>query len=287
MIFKVSLAQQLEYRIAEAAGQITAAHARAAQSAMKDLAIATYAKAQEMAAQRLHSTRQKYIDNLSFDQAGEGHWMVTLHGDAAYLEEGYGSYDMIKQGLARGPKSKVSKRGYRYVVIPFEHSTKAAGAGHPQHNQPVQIGQPQETTKGSLAQDLKRLKKSFEIPDTYKDVNGNPIYGKVFTVTKNPLSPQWHYKDVLGQHDTANITGKQIHPNLAGLTGIQWEQKLRGGGSRTRTAYMTWRVASENPEVQGKWIHPGFDGARVFPDLEMWAVQQINQRLREIFSGNI
>lgn len=280
MRFKVSLAEQLALRIASAAGQITMARAKAAQQVMRELAEDTHNKAQEMAGQRLNSTRQKYIDNLSFDQVGDNHWALTLNADAAYLEEGYSTFDMIKAGLTRGPKSKMSKKGHRYVSIPFEHAQAPGKSNHPQHDVPVQRGQQSETTKGNLAKDLMRLKQSFGLKGTFKDQNGNPIYGKVFTVTKNPLGPMWNYSDVLGNKDTAIMEGKEIHKNLAGLTGIQYK-----AGSKTKTAYMTWRTASENPESAGKWIHPGFDGAKIFPDLEQWAVQRIGQKLRDIFEG--
>lgn len=284
MRFKVSLADSIHIKIANAAEQLSQAHIRAAQSAMRDLAVETYAKAQEMASQRLNSTRQKYADSLSFDQAGDNHWVITLDGDAKYLEEGYPSFNQIEAGLARGPKSKVSKAGHRYVVIPFEHKQAAAAKGHPMHDVAVQRGQAAETTKGNLAEDLKRLKKIFGIKNPIMGPGGQAVQGKAWSITKNEFGPQWSYSDAAGSQMTAAITGgRPIHKNLQGITGVQFQQKTRGGGERTKTAHMTWRIASENPNAKGKWIHPGFSGAKIFPDLEQWAASQLNMRLREIF----
>lgn len=290
MKFKVSLQDQLAMKLKAAAGGITQAHFAQAKKAMRDLTIQAHEQAIVMAGQRLNSTKQKYIDNLDYDASGDNHWTVTLHGDAAYLEEGFGGFDMIKAGLARGPKSKKSKAGYNYVVIPFEHSEGPARPNHRQHNQPVQIGQANETTKGSLAQDLQRLKKAFgHIDGSGKNKpllnpDGSNFVGKAYTIKQSSLGP-WEYENAFGGQDRTPMEGQPINKNLSGLTAIQWEQKLKGGGSRLRTSYLTWRVASENPMAAGKWQHPGFDGARIFPDLESWCVSQINVKLREIFGS--
>jgi|GEM_PF-4012310 len=284
MKFKVTLGDQLAMKMAAAAGAITTAHMLAAKKAMRDLTIAAHEKAIEMAGQRLNTTKQKYMDNLDYDVSGDNSWTVTLHGDAAYLEEGYGSYDMIKAGLARGPKSKVSKAGYRYVVIPMDHSEKYASPRNPRHLDPVQIGQAGESTKGTLAADLRRLKQVFgHRDDSGKNVpltnsSGDPVMGKAYTIKQTPFGP-WEYTNANGIKKIEAIGGAPINKNLSGLTAIQWKDKA----NRTQTAYLTWRVASENPASQGKWQHPGFDGARIFPDLEQWAVNTIGVKLREIF----
>lgn len=254
----------------------------AAREAISEISTQAYAKANEMAADRLKSTRQKYIDHLKFEQVGPAHWTITLESGASYLEDGYPGFDQIKAGLARGPKSRMGKTGYRYVRIPFEHSEGPARTGHPSSSTLVQKGQVNETTKGSMSQDLKRLNRIFGGKDTVSTAQG-PVIGKAWTITKSSTGPQWTFKDALGRQQTTTVEG--IHPNLSGVTKIQWEQKVRGGGSRVRSAYLSWRTASENPSTRtpGTWLHPGFKGAKIFPDLEKWIFDTFKARMEELF----
>lgn len=253
----------------------------AARDAISEISSQAYAKANEMASDRLKSTRLKYIDHLKFEQVGPTHWTISLEEGAAYLENGYPSFDQIKAGLARGAKSKISKSGYRYVRVPFEHSEGPAKASHPSNSIPVQRGQVNETTKGNMANDLKRLQRIFGGKETVSTAQG-PVIGKAWSITKSTTGPQWTFKDALGRQQTTTIEG--VHPNLSGVTKVQWEQKLRGGGSRIRSAYLSWRTASENPNrTPGTWIHPGFQGAKIFPDLEKWVTDTFKARMEELF----
>lgn len=257
----------------------------AAREAISEISSQAYAKANEMASDRLKTTRLKYIDHLKFEQVGPAHWTITLEEGAAYLENGYSSFDQIKAGLARGPKSRISKKGYRYVRVPFEHSEGPGKTSHPMNPVPVQRGQVNETTKGNMAKDLSRLQKIFGGKETVSTAQG-PVIGKAWSITKSPNGPQWTFKDALGRQQTSTIEG--VHPNLSGVTKIQWEQKLRGGGTRTRSAYLSWRTASEDPgRTPGTWIHPGFSGAKIFPDLEKWISDTFKARMEELFGqGN-
>lgn len=295
MNFKISLSQQIKQNIQTAATEITRAHLNAAQAFMRDLAQMTYAKAQEMASQKLHSTRQQYVDNLSFDQVDQNSWVITLDKNAAHIEEGYSSFDMLKAGLASGKNAKISKEGHKYINIPLEHKQGPAAAKHPLHSVPVQRGQIHETTKGDLAKDLKRLRGAFGVDQagTLTHPGGAPVIGQVWKMNRDAFSPTWTMKNAFGDERSTQITGgKLIHKNLIGLTGIQYK-----AGRGVKTAYLTWRTASEKTLAgwvegkgkkgqmrQGTWIHPGYSGAKIFPELEKWAIDQLNRELKRIFS---
>lgn len=74
-----------------------------------------------LADQQLHTTKQKYIGAISIKGTGidtsvvlsETEWIV------ARIENGFPSFDM-KPGMLKGPKSKVSKNGIRYNIIPIK-----------------------------------------------------------------------------------------------------------------------------------------------------------------------
>jgi hypothetical protein len=272
---------------------------------IKNLAFQAQGQAAKWAATRLYRTRQQYIDSLSVRQVGPGMYAVVLAAEAAHLEEGYTSFDM-KPGLlktgnvhgvnpdqlgdynkaiganANGTKGgiRVSKDGYRYRAIPFDHSASVAAPTHPLHDAVVQKGQDTQQTMGSLAADMKQMIKRTRLNGITKDANGNPIIGKVASVT--PHGGSRNQVKVRMADGTERVTSLgqslggsdiQINPLLSGLTKYQYEERLRNGGTRVRTAYMTFRMVSE--KQQGKWIHPGFDGAKVFPDLQQWAESEM------------
>jgi hypothetical protein len=252
-------------------------------------------KASMWADTRLSRTKQQYQNALSVKQVEPGVWAVILDADAAHLETGYGSFDM-KPGLLHLGKDipgnsniKVSKSGFRYRAIPFDHSQAPANDEHPLHNAVVQKGQEQQTTMGSLADDLKMVLKQTGLNKTSRDANGNPIIGKVATVTPGKGFGDVIVKrfgpgggstktdlDVVGETSIPNI----LDPRLAGLTKYQFQPQ---GSKKVRTAYVTFRIVSE--KQTGKWIHPGIDGARIFPDLAQWAertlVEEIEKYLRD------
>lgn len=293
MNFKVSLQQEVIDNVKYAVGEITKAHMSAAQSFMKDLSYSVYAKAHELAAQKLHTTRQQYSDALYYDDKGGNEIIIGLHASAAHLEKGYDTFDMLKSGLLSGPNVKRSKEGHRYVRVPFENKQAPANPTHPMHNRPVQIGQIGETTRGDLSKDLKRLKRVFGISGQTKLPTGGPAQGPVWTIGRTPGTPVWTMRDMFGDTRSMSITGgKPISKNLVGLTGIQYK-----AGRSVRTGYMTWRTASEKTLQewtqtkkgkagkmrQGTWIHPGFSGAHIFPELERFAKEALSLELRRLF----
>jgi hypothetical protein len=295
MNFKVSLQQRIIDNVKSAAGEITRSHLSAAQDFMKDLSYSVYAKAHEMAAQKLHSTRQQYTDALYYDDRSGLEIVIGLHATAAHLETGYDKFDMLQSGLLNGPNVKTSKEGHRYVRVPFEHSQAPAATGHPMNTRPVQIGQIGETTRGNLAKDLKRLKQVFGISGRVDLPSGAPAQGPVWTVGKTAGTPVWTMRDMFGDTRSASITGgRPISKNLVGLTSIQYK-----AGRSIKTGYMTWRTASEKTLNEwtktkagragkmrkGTWIHPGFSGAHIFPELERFAKEALDRELRRLFQG--
>ena len=142
MKIKGSITENLASLLASEVSDIVQSTNSALNKSLRSLAEATMAKANEMASHKLNTTRQQYIDSLKIEKMGPNIYCVYLEDEAAHLEKGYDAFNMIKAGLARGPKSKMSSRGFRYVVIPFENKKNAApgtpaGDRQIQHTQTV------------------------------------------------------------------------------------------------------------------------------------------------------
>lgn len=274
----------------EVADVVGSANKKLAQG-LRDLAQATMAKANEMASNRLHTTKQQYVDSLKIEKIGPNIYSVSLDDEAKHLETGYDAYNMIAHGLTRGPKSKVSKDGYRYVVVPFQNS-KGAAAGTPagdrqiQHKQTVTergwslgasnnagVAPPQGLHSGaSLSAGIAELEKKSGLG---KNIPG--VTGKVGTWTSHPANMNRAiFTDRYGNQDVVDLDGP-FNPLLNGL--MKFQNKV---GKTTRGSFVTFRVASENPKAKGKWNHPGFQGAKIFPELEDWAMQQLQKLVDEI-----
>lgn len=266
----------------------------AAQQIIADLGQDGLDYAQALASQRLHSTAQKYLSHLKKVQGQEGVWTIILESEAVYLEEGFSGFDQIAAGLAQGPKSQYSsKTGRRYVKIPFEHIQEFAKKGHPQNPVMVQKGSSSPTTKGDLAADLKRLKQIFAPKDTGITrgapapgmKRGDPLTGKIWSITKSPGGPQWEYREFHTDMRKRLELEKQPSPLLSGITKVQFATDK----GTVKSRYLTWRTATDPrmPKMvhdKPNWVHPGFAGIKVFADLEQYLSDELANRINQIFS---
>jgi hypothetical protein len=218
---------------------------------MATLAEQTYEKAMELAGQRLHSTRQEYMNALNFDREGEGPgiFVVSLDPEANHLEDGYDTYQMLPK-LAQGPASKTAKDGHKYTIIPIRQTTV-----------PVN---PNNQKQVDLASRLKDEVKIRQFKTTQAGVSKQT--GKYTTVEKM-------------------VSGNSTHPFLKGVVRVREyksEKEKAGGKPPISSSYFTFRVASEKQNPSEKWVHPGFSGAKIFPDIYNWAEFQLEQLIVEL-----
>lgn len=261
---------------------------------VRDLAAMAEMRARDEADKKLHTTRDRYKKALSMQKIGEDVYSVTLDPSAVDLEEGYPGFNQIDRGLARGPKSKVSKDGHRYVIIPFDQSTTAAKPGSDSHfrsDRVAQASSPNAMDMGSLIKQLKgnvdRARKinngQQESNVGYKGSNwlgtsGKPIYGDMGTLKADPNNRNnMIFVDRKGDQHKLNGSSP-INPNIMGAKIMQVKV-----GKSTKRSIVTFRVASEaHPE---KWNHPGFAGIHVFKDLREWAAGEMAKIVSETLSG--
>ena len=263
---------------------------------MAKVSTQAFEKAKELAAERLHRTKQQYIDSLTVQKVGPNVYVVRLDADAVHLEEGYGRYDM-KPGLlglnsgTNKPGVKTSKKGYKYRVIPFDQSGGAAKKDSPLHNTIMQkdrspdalLGDPgrtgKETKMGDFATQFNALKKRAN--DIAKHVLPQDFKGRAWTIEKDNFNSQKaNVRFGNGQTMKMNM-GQKIHENLFGLTNVRAPKEH--GGKGVRSAYMTFRVVSENPAQAGKWWHPGFQGVHIIPDVQKWTEETFATIAEAIF----
>lgn len=201
-----------------------------AKSQVQVLAASAHSMIVQKATAKLHSTRSTYIDALNIEKIDSSPnneiWAVTLNESAKWIEEGQPKHNMIDY-LVNGPKSKVSKEGHRYNVIPF------------QHNKPnSEMSAAQNKLASYVKTELKRRGLDKVIT---KD--GKPVLGRAATVDLiDRGSPQ---------------SEKTFRPLLQGLTIYQREVKTKSGKTQIKRDIMTFRVASEKQKGTGAWDNPG------------------------------
>lgn len=286
MKFKVSSAEDLGNALKQAMSEFNYAFEGEIDQSMAVVSQQAFEKAKDLAASRLVRTKQQYIDALTLEKLGDSVYAVRLDESAVHLEEGYDRFDMkpgllhLGKELAGGKKNgiRVSKEGYRYRAIAFEHGQAPAADSHPLNKAPVQIGKPNQTTMGNMAGDLKTLIKQAGWKNTAKDASGNAIMGKVGTIKINPLNTMKAIRtDSDGNKHLMDLK-KPLDSRQVGITKFQFQV-----GKQVKSAYMTFRMVSENPSQQSKWWHPGYTGAKILDDVQRWTEEAFGRMVEDIF----
>lgn len=221
------------------------------QAAVHNLANAAYAamiaKVQKMSMDP--KNRQAYLKALKFQDLGDSTWLIYLDGDwPNKLESGYGPYNIkdvllksqkiVEVGSRSGlPWVQKNKKGKKFAHVPFEHKPYSG-----------------EKSAGNLKDDIKNIMvpnrsgSLQSITETFKDLEGKPLSGKVAQA---------------GAHDT--------NPYLSGLTKYQTVSK----SGKVSSIYMTYRTVGEDSKG---WQHPGHKGYQLFKEAE----EYVNTELRNI-----
>lgn len=272
--------------------ELAPAMERLAHEGVRELTIQTHAHIVERVQNRLHSTREKYLENLGYHQVDESTWVVDLTPGAMFIEDGLPpNFDMIKGLLDDSPrpwakgqkptgKTKTAKDGSRYRVIPFEHSkgpTQQAAGGR-------------DLTE-TIMKELKR-RKLPGIGTIESGADGKPKQGFIrgFNIMKAPLKTS----DGPGQGKGpigAVRQGPTGIPLLQGVRIYQRQVKDKQGNDHTKKFVMTFRVVSSKHEGQGRWVHPGLEAKHFFDEAYEWAanewVTKIYPELAERVLGEI
>jgi hypothetical protein len=208
-----------------------------------NLATITHAKVKEMAATELKSSREAFMNSLSFEEVTEGVWMVSVDAKALWVEEGIPSGFDMKPGLLK--EGYPSKKGGKYRIVPFEH-TKA----------PSQMTQPARDIVSKLRTELKKKKIPFKKVEYNAD--GSPRLGRIHSLNL-----------------PSQIPGKG---NTKALKGVSIYQTLTKSGS-VRRDILTFRTVTNGESSSGKWIHPGLEPKKFLDRAGDWALKEWEEKI--------
>ena len=214
--------------------------------------------------------------NIRLDTIDPNTHVITLSGSAYWIEEGIepGSDMKTDKWLFKSKKTKTSKEGYRYLVVPFEHS-KA-----PSTQTGYEKGLTDRVKFELKAQNKLRQKQGLKnIPwmgiETDKD--GKP---------KEGLLHEFDFKGGKARQHWSSDPLERLRVYQAVDKDSEGKVKLnKAGKASVSRSWMTFRTASENPKSKDKFIHPGYTGNKFMDKTAEWAENEFyNKILPDIFS---
>jgi hypothetical protein len=256
---------------------------------VSDLAKATQGHIMELAKAELSPSLQLVFkgkeneQNIHLDTISANIHVISLSGSAYFIEEGIppNTSMLTDKWLFKSKSTKVSKDGYRYLVIPFEHSKAPS----------LQTGYEKNLTdriKFELKTQNKVRKRQGLPPIPWSgietDKQGKPKEGLVheFDFKGGKARSSWT-NDPL---DKLRVY-QQVERDKEGRAKL-----TKGGKPKVSRSFMTFRTASENPKpnpITGvapkeKFIHPGFTAKKFMDKSADWAEQEFyNKILPSIF----
>lgn len=236
--------------------------------AASSLATQTYGHIVEEVQDKLHSTRQKYLEALTLDQIDDNTWVVRLDSSANWIEDGMDRHEMVDQLLNGGSQAYIAKDGSKYKIIPFS------------------LNKPPSQVTSAMRQMQAAIKAEFK--------KQNIPYGKVERGEDGqPLVGNLHKLDILDKPVKTQQGPGQGHGPIGqvrqGLTGTPFlkavnvfQRQLRGpaGQLQVKRDVMTFRVVSSKHKGSGRWIHPGIDGKKFFEEAYRWASGQWEKEIK-------
>ena len=224
---------------------------KAGREAAEQLTLASHSHLLELVQEKLHSTREKYLEGVSFKQIDKDTWAIELDPKMNWLEDGMPEHSML-DALLSSPKAKTAKDGSKYLAVPFQHNKG------PSSQTPMQT---------SLTNLVKAEFKARQIPygGIEKDATGKPKTGLL------------HAFDVEKRGKGAVPVSKSGISLLAGVRVYQKEVKDKQGNSSVKKAVMTFRMASsKHPD---KWRHPGLEARNFMEQTYEWALKEWDKKI--------
>lgn len=254
--------------IAELAKDFRPTIDKAMKDAARDLAMQTHAHILEEVQEKLHSTREKYVNALDIQQVDNDTWVISLKKDAMFIEEGIPPNKDMLDGLLKSQKAKTAKDGSRYLVVPFEHKK----------------GQTSQTpAQKNLTDTIKAEMKKRKIPygKLETDATGKPKTGLLhsFDIMKQPIKTGHGAGQGKGPVGAVK-QGPTGIPFLQGVRVYQHAVKDKQGKEHVQKSIMTFRIASSKHKGTGRWIHPGLEAKKFFDEAAKWAQKEFEDRIR-------
>ncbi len=193
----------------------------------------------------INSRSGAYANSIELTQPGDLHWRVsTSLGYADAIEHGTPSYDM-KRALATSLKTRISKEGKRYLVIPFRHGTPGT----------VTFGSVMPSHVHELARALSasRVKAQLQVPN---DLGVHDIQ------TRQPI-PVTRRAYSWGERLPGGLVSKSkphhATDRFAGM--VRFDAPHKG-----HSQFLTFRIMSEDSPGWQRPAQPGFHVAKAVHD---------------------
>lgn len=237
----------------------------ALKNAAQSLAMQAHAHLLEKVQAGLHSTREKYVNAVNFQQVNNDTWVISLDHEAMWIEEGLPEHEMI-DNLLKSPKAKTAKDGSKYLVVPFQHNKG-----------PTQQTHAATDLTNTIKQELKR--RQIPYGRIERDEHGKAKLGLLhsFDINKEPVKTH----DGPGQGHGPVGQVRQGKTGTPFLESVRIYQRQMKDGS-VKKGIMTFRVASSKHKGSGRWVHPGLEPKRFFDETADWALQTWDTMRAEI-----
>lgn len=252
---------------------------------IKNLAKATQNHITELANSELSPSLKKIFNkdkegdpNLRMDTLDPYTHVITLSGSAYWIEEGIPPNTDMKtdKWLFKSKKTKTSKSGHRYLVIPFEHSKAPS----------QQTGYEKNLTD--------RIKFELKAQNKLRKAQGlNPIpWAGIETdkqgKPKEGLIHEFDFRGGKAKSSWSNDPLERLRVYQAVEKDSEGKAKLtKSGKTKVSRSFMTFRTASENPTPNpetgvapaDKFIHPGFTAKKFMDRSAEWAEQEFYDKI--------
>lgn len=224
------------------------------------LAAQTHAWVAQQAAAELKTEGSIFRENLRYEEIGPTLHVITILEPALWIEEGIkAGTDMKEWFFKNAEKTKVSKEGYRYRAIKFQHNKAPSTQPGYEQNLAAQI-------KSEFAKVSRQRVKEGKEPIKWGKIELDPT-------TKSPRIGKLHEFDFKG----GRASSKWSNDPLQKLMVFQNFIKDRAGNQvvdhngkpKIKRDIVTFRTASDNPKSHNgggspseKFIHPGYTGKK-------------------------
>ena len=174
---------------------------------VKTIALQVFERCQLLADQKLNTTKKIYTNSLKFVENESG-YDIILEGDIANaLENGWKRFDM-KEYFQKSSKTKRSKSGGWYLVVPFRHKTIGP------NKMPRSVYDAIRKEKRRLTE--KKLPSKYSNPVANKQgrVSSSPRYAGL---TKTPLGQKRSKYTTFRVVSSNSDSESWIHPGFDGV----------------------------------------------------------------------
>jgi hypothetical protein len=195
----------------------------------------------------LKSTRKQYLDGLNIGEVSSTHKYIQLTEMLPnMLESGFGAFD-IKPGELKSPNAKTTKKGIKFITIPFRWGTSGS------------IGE-SDVFANVMPKEINDIVKDFK--GTTTSISGTKSTGENLGFNQIPKQ----YQIPKTRAAFSDIQSKTTYPEYT-HKGPLTEGMVRNEKtyeSTTKGSYTTFRRISENSDINS-WIHQGVS-AKNFAD---------------------